>query len=216
MLQKAICLMLMCTMLGGLKAQPGVFKPGDLLFQDLNCGPLCDAIEAVTEGVHGLDFSHVGWVVQVKDSLKVLEAIGSQVQLTRLEDFLKRSQTRDGKPLVVGMRFKKQYTAKIPTWQQKALKLVGKPYDQAFLPHNDSIYCAEVFTETCWQNGKPIFPLQPMTFKDPKTFTYFPAWVAYYQELQQPIPEQILGLNPGAISRSSALYLFYRFGKKVK
>ena len=33
-------------------------KEGDLLFQDLNCGELCDAIETVTQGVDGKDFSH--------------------------------------------------------------------------------------------------------------------------------------------------------------
>mgnify|MGYP003338349778 CR=1 FL=1 len=52
---------------------------GDLLFQDLDCGPLCDAIEAVTEGAEGRDFSHCAMVVQVGDSLKVVEAIGSEV-----------------------------------------------------------------------------------------------------------------------------------------
>ncbi|MHC4724324.1 MAG: hypothetical protein ACYS9V_08765 [Planctomycetota bacterium] len=35
-------------------------KEGDLLFQDLDCGPLCDAIEKVTTGYQGSNFSHVG------------------------------------------------------------------------------------------------------------------------------------------------------------
>ena len=51
-------------------------REGDLLFQNLNCGALCDAIETVTEGVDGKDFSHCGIVVELNDSLKVIEAIG--------------------------------------------------------------------------------------------------------------------------------------------
>ena len=39
-------------------------QDGDLLFQDLNCGELCNAIEAVTEGVNGKDFSHCAIVVK--------------------------------------------------------------------------------------------------------------------------------------------------------
>ena len=33
-------------------------QDGDLLFQNLNCDNLYEAIEAVTEGVNGQDFSH--------------------------------------------------------------------------------------------------------------------------------------------------------------
>ena len=63
-------------------------KAGDLLFQDLNCGPLCDAIEAVTEGENGRDFSHCAMVISINDSLKVIEAIGQQVQINSLEERL--------------------------------------------------------------------------------------------------------------------------------
>ncbi len=65
-------------------------QEGDLLFQDLNCGELCDAIEAVTEGVNGKDFSHCAMVVKINDSLKVVEAIGDQVQVNTLHDFFPR------------------------------------------------------------------------------------------------------------------------------
>ena len=49
-------------------------REGDLLFQNLNCGELCEAIEAVTTGVDGKDFSHCALVVKINDSLKVIEA----------------------------------------------------------------------------------------------------------------------------------------------
>ena len=50
-------------------------KEGDLLFQDLDSSPLCDAIELVTPGYNGANFSHIGFIVANKGKLKVLEAI---------------------------------------------------------------------------------------------------------------------------------------------
>ncbi len=41
-----------------------------------------------------------------------------------------------------------------------------------------------------------------MTFKDPKTKTYFPAWVNYYKQINKTIPEGQPGINPGLISLS--------------
>jgi len=38
-------------------------QEGDLLFQDLDSSPLCNAIELVTPGYNGANFSHIGLVV---------------------------------------------------------------------------------------------------------------------------------------------------------
>jgi len=54
---------------------------GDLLFQDLDSSPLCDAIEMVTPGYQEADLSHVGLIVRDKGELKVLEAIPPHVKL---------------------------------------------------------------------------------------------------------------------------------------
>eukprot|EP00121_Abeoforma_whisleri_P005710 Awhi_evm1s5180 len=40
-------------------------QPGDLLFQDLDCVELCDAITSVTFGYENTQVSHVGMVVFV-------------------------------------------------------------------------------------------------------------------------------------------------------
>jgi hypothetical protein len=82
-------------------------QEGDLLFQDLNCGELCDAIEAVTEGVNGKDFSHCAMVVKINDSLKVVEAIGDKVQVNTLKDFFARSgDTASIQNITVGRVFR--------------------------------------------------------------------------------------------------------------
>ncbi len=181
------------------------FKEGDILFQDLDCGALCDAIEKVTEGVDGRDFSHCGVVVKEgEDSLVVIEAIGSAVVITPLEEFLQRSGDKDSLTnILIGRpRLNVDVISAITFLRAK----VGQPYDDAFLPNNDKYYCSELIADAYRdKNGDRIFIDAPMTFKDPETGSFFPAWEEYYLELGVPIPEGVLGINPGLISRSSSL-----------
>lgn len=181
--------------------KPETLKEGDLLFQDLDCGPMCTAIETVTEGVDGRDFSHCAMVVKVDDTLKVIEAIGDGVQITRLSSFVQRSNK------ILAARLKKTNRAFISRAVAYSKSLLGKPYDEVFQLHNDRYYCSELLYESfkMANDGKPFFALAPMTFMSPKTKTYYPVWVDYYHDLNCPIPEGKPGLNPGSISRSKRL-----------
>lgn len=190
------------------------FKAGDLLFQDLKCGPLCDAIDAVTKGYQGKDFSHVGIVVNYQNQLGVIEAIGNKVQFTSLNIFLGRSFDATGKPLVVAARLKKKYTQSIAKACELAIASLGTPYDDRFLPNNDSLYCSELIYAVYLDNAhaKPLFKLAPMTYKQPGRKAFFPAWEQYYANLKSPIPEGKMGLNPGLISRSGKIKIIYQYG----
>lgn len=173
---------------------------GDLFFQDLDCGPLCDAIEAVTHGVNGQDFSHVGLVVRTGDSLAVIEAIGVDVHLTSLQDFHARS------PKVHHGRVKAVHRTLAERAADTALTFLGKPYDDAFLPGPDSLYCSELIALAYERaNGGRVFEYSPMTFRDPSTGGSFPAWVDHYSALGLSIPEGIEGCNPAGLSRSRLL-----------
>lgn len=180
---------------------------GDLLFQNLNCGPLCDAIEAVTEGVDDKDFSHIGLVVRIHDSLRVLEAIGSEVQATPVNVFFARSgDTGTVRNITLG-RLKKAYQPLIPEAVSFAQSQIGKAYDDDYLMNNGKWYCSELIYEAFKKanKGQEIFLLKPMTFKDPKTGIFFPAWVDYYKNLGIDIPEGKPGINPGLMSQSANL-----------
>ena len=205
MLQRLGILLLLCVLLTGCGAPSNEsgLKAGDLLFQDLDCGPMCDAIEAVTEGAQGKDFSHCAMVVKVQDSLEVLEAMGKGVVLTSLKDFKARS------PKILVGRLKNGDEAFLNRACAYGLSLQGKPYDDVFLLNNDRYYCSELLYESfkVANHGKPIFSLAPMTFMDPATKAYYPVWVDYYHDLKCPIPEGKPGLNPGSISRSPVLEL---------
>lgn len=176
-------------------------ETGDLLFQSMNCGPLCEAINEVTEGYKGNDFSHMGLVYIKNDSTFVLEASGNSVRLTSLELF--KSYTNA--PMYVG-RLKRKYRKYIPEAISFSLKQLGTPYDDAYLYDNGSYYCSELIYDAFLNAyGTSFFELQPMTFKSPKTGAFFPVWVAYYAKLNMEIPEGKLGCNPGGISTSKKL-----------
>lgn len=200
-----------------LHAQPAEdfrFIDGDLLFQDLDCGPICEAIETVTRGVDGRDLSHVGIVYTRHDSIFVIEATGSKgVCITPLQDFLDRSRDSSGRPKVIAGRVKKKYRKLIPAALRFAQAQEGLPYDAAFAADNGKYYCSELVYDAYKHanDGKPFFPLQPMTFNDPATGRIFPAWQTYYEKLGAPVPEGEPGCNPGGLSRSRHIKIVQRF-----
>lgn len=179
-------------------------REGDLLFQDLDCGPLCDAIEAVTDGAGGRDFSHLGLVCRQGNRWMVVEAIGDSVQCTPVADFCRRCRPDQ----LLHARVKPQWENVAHEAVRFALAQRGAPYDDPFLPDNGRWYCSELVYEAFkWGNqNQPFFQLFPMTFKDPATGQFFSAWQTYYKALNIPIPEGLPGCNPGGISRSDKLY----------
>jgi len=177
-------------------------QDGDLIFQDMDCGPLCDAIEAVTEGYNEADFSHMGVVYHRNDTIYIIEAAGSAVRLTSLEKF----KNNTSKPMLVG-RLKPQFKDLAKNAIGFSMLQMGVPYDDEYVYNNGSYYCSElVYDAFMFANGgKPFFELQPMTYKQPGTDSFFPAWVDYYRSINKNIPEGQPGCNPGGISLSDKI-----------
>jgi hypothetical protein len=181
--------------------QKSNLKPGDILFQKMNCGDLCEAIHAVTEGYDGYDFSHLGLVLIENDSVYIIEAAGNAVRKVTLEQFSKNTQST----MFIG-RVKSKYKKLIPQVISFSKQQIGLPYDDDYLYDNGKYYCSELIYDAFFKAyGKPFFELQPMTFKQPETNEFFPAWVDYYQSLKIEIPEGKLGCNPGGISTSDKI-----------
>jgi hypothetical protein len=190
-------------------------QPGDLLFQNLNCGPLCDAIEKVTTGYQGANFSHIGIIERDKSgNFVVIEAVSSGVEVTPLQTFLDRSSDVRGQTKVMVGRLKMPYRHLIRSALKEALSLKGKPYDKVFAINNKAYYCSELIYEVFLRanDNKPVFVLRPMTFKDPDTGEILSTWKEYFSELGVSIPEGRPGINPGGISRSSVLSIIYAYG----
>jgi hypothetical protein len=197
------------------KGKGFALQEGDLLFQDLDCGPLCDAIEKVTTGYRGAGFSHVGIAAKDADgSFVVIESSSSGVTSTPLQTFLNSSLDTQGRPKVVVGRLKPVFRRLIPLAIKEAVALKGNPYDRVFAINNDSFYCSELIYEIFLRanNDRPVFALQPMTFKDLDTGTTLPAWEQYFSELGVSVPEGEPGINPGGISCSPVLSIIYSYG----
>jgi hypothetical protein len=219
--KKPVVLLVICLLAAGCrqdiscKNSAFTLQEGDLLFQDLDCGPLCDAIEKVTTGYNGAKFTHVGIVAKdSNDSFVVIEAVSSGVRATPLKDFLNKSFDTDNRPKVAVGRLKPAFARLIPSAIKNASALKGKPYDKGFVINNDAYYCSELVYEAFLRanDNKPVFTLQPMTFKDPDTGVIFPPWQEYFARLNIPVPQGRPGINPGGISRSPVLNIVYLYG----
>ena len=82
----------------------------------------------------------------------------------------------------------------------RAKKLVGKPYDNAFLPDNDAYYCSELIQVAFGD----IFPTKPMNWRDDEG-NLPEYWIKHFEELGIPVPEGLPGTNPTDMSRSPLL-----------
>ena len=82
----------------------------------------------------------------------------------------------------------------------RATNLVGKPYDDAFLPDNDAYYCSELIQVAFGD----LFESKPMNWRDADG--QLPEyWVKHFEKLGAPVPEGVPGTNPTDMSRSPLL-----------
>ena len=178
-------------------AQTTPIKNGDLLFIDVKCGAMCDAINAVTEGFEGKDFNHVGMVYSENNQdFYVYEAISKGVVKTPLNDFLKRTDD-----VYKGM-IKEPFQHLIPLAAAFCEEQLGVPYDDDFLYDNGKYYCSELLYDAFLyaNDNQPFFQLFPMTYKEPDSDEFFPVWVEHFQQQGIEIPEGLPGCNPGGMS----------------
>ena len=199
---------------------------GDILFQDLDSSPLCDAIEIVTPGYNNNNFSHIGIIVELgdpncinpnyiyEDNIRVLEAIPNKVTTTRLDSFLNRSIDSNKKPKVIVGRLKKRYQYSILDAVKFLKNKIGIEYDDYFIKDNNKYYCSELIYEAFEKDS--VFRLYPMTFIDPITNNTMNLWQEYYNELETKIPEGEPGINPGIMSISENIKIVHKYGEPSK
>lgn len=195
------------------KKENFILHEGDLLFQDLDSSPLCEAIEQVTFGIDSLNFSHIGIITIIDQKHYVLEAFSNGVDTVSLDIFLNRSLNAENNPKVVVGRLKNEYKTLIPQAINFGIKLIGKNYDEEFIIDNDKFYCSELIYEIFYfaNSNQDFFYLNPMTYK--VKGTTLPIWEEYFENLNTTIPEGELGINPGAISLSEKISIIYSYQK---
>ncbi|MEG0789458.1 MAG: YiiX/YebB-like N1pC/P60 family cysteine hydrolase [Alistipes sp.] len=185
-------------------------ETGDLLFQVNKSSNLANAITAVTSSRDNLNFSHVAIVVVEKNNCYALEAASEEgVRLTPLSDFLRSSAKIEGRPAVMVARLRAN--APIRAAVERAKEYLNQPYDWSYLPHNGKMYCSELVYESYRDSlGNPLFTARPMTFRNAHGETAA-FWVAHFASLGEPIPEGVMGTNPGDLSKEPTLEVVYRY-----
>jgi len=183
---------------------PQNLNTGDLIFLDLNCGKLCDAIEDATLeqfSVPGPRLSHVGIIsVDPKNkSVSVIEAWpDGGVKKTPLTRVLKRVSDKEDQPggYIIG-RTKESYRSFAKQAAQRAMQYIGRPYDDLFFMDSQKLYCSELVYDA-WKGlptKEPIFKTRPMFFGDPIS-TSFVVWEQYYESYGISPPTGEMGISP--------------------
>ena len=186
---KRILLPFILLLAGALQAQEKCMCPGDLLFY------------ADTEGMGAAvkestgHYTHVALVVEVGDTVWIIDAthrngVSRCPLLQRPESSVKLY------PDVYRLTVPFDTAAVIA----RATALIGKPYDDAFLPDNDAYYCSELIQEAF----DTLFPSKPMNWRDAKG--KLPKyWKKHFKKLKMKVPEGVPGTNPTDLSRSPLL-----------
>ncbi len=170
-----------------LHAQWNHLQSGDLLFVSDTTG-MGQAVKASTG-----NYTHVAMVERAGDSLFVIDATQKRGVARRPIE-----KTFANKMPVEIYRLKTPFdTAAVI---DRAKSLIGKPYDNAFLPDNDAYYCSE-FIQAAFGD---LFESKPMNWRD-KEGNLPEYWQKHFKELGIPVPEGVPGTNPTDMSRSPLL-----------
>jgi len=188
-------------------------QPGDLFFQDIRCGAMCDAIKESTYGYNEIPLSHIAMVVDDHD---IIEAIGLDVHKISIKKFLARSLDSEKNPLVIVGRLGdgsliSQAIANSESW-------LGLAYNTDFDYKNNyqKFYCSQLIYDAfrLANNNSEFFGTINMTFK--VSGEILEDWVRYFEMISRPIPEGKLGTNPAQISKSDKINIIYSYSNEMK
>lgn len=170
-----------------------VLQEGDLLFC---CPDEPNAITDVTQGTKGLSIDHVAVVHRIggdNGPLYVIEAKKPAVCLTPIDTFWCENPHALLGRVNCDMDIHKSV--------RRCLMMVGKPYDDLYLPGDSAIYCSELVQLSYVDSqGNLIFEPVPMSFHD-ATGQVTDYWIKFYAERGMTVPEGAPGTNPGEMSR---------------
>lgn len=172
-------------------------RPCDLLFFRDTAG-MGSAVQESTG-----EYTHVAIVETIGDSVWVIDATPSRGVSRHTIDF----PPKDGiSPDIYRLE---HIGIDIQSTLERARSLIGRPYDNAFMPGTKALYCSELIYE-CYlrdysdKKGEHIFKANPMNWRDANG--QIPQyWIDHFGKLGIPVPEGVSGTNPTDMSKSPFL-----------
>lgn len=174
---------------------------GDLLFVVSSDEAESAAIASATKQDEDITFTHVGIAVNTSGVVEVIDATPSRgVARRALADFIADAPKIGGG---VGVVVKSVSCVSANAVVDRAVKLIGKPYNRYFYPDADGYYCSQLVYE-CYRDEKNcrIFSAVDMNFYD-EAGKLHPHWIELFGD--NPIPQGLPGTNPNALSREPVL-----------
>ncbi len=175
---------------GGVASFMGLLRSGDLLF-------VCDrsgmgrAVQQATGA-----YTHVALVERMGDSVYIIDATPLLGVARRPISSLLDLQVVDAYRLTIPF----DSNAVIA----RAHALLGRSYDNTFLPDNDAYYCSELIQAVFLVEDRPLFESSPMNWRDSKG--RIPRyWRRHFKKMGMSVPERVPGTNPTDMSRSPLL-----------
>ncbi|MFH1263014.1 MAG: YiiX/YebB-like N1pC/P60 family cysteine hydrolase [Pseudomonadota bacterium] len=184
-------------------ASPPAIQSGDLVFLDLGCGKLCDAIADVTKRqfrVKGPSLSHVGILSEEEGRWFLYEAWDG-VQRTPYEKVSARlrklphpeQRRRFGHIRGLSLEDRVRIVG-------VAKRYLGRPYDEAFLRNNGKYYCSELVADVFSKAlpNRRLFSYRPMYFGDPRNprDRAWKIWKDYFKKRGERVPVGKPGVSP--------------------
>ena len=168
-------------------------QEGDLLFCRAESR---NAITDVTCGLNDMPIDHVAIVHRIGGEdglLYVIEAKKPAVCLTPIDTFW---QENPGGVMICRVNADVDISKSV----KRCLNMVGKPYDDLFLPGDSAVYCSELIQLNYVDSqGNLIFEPVPMSFHD-ETGKVTDYWLDFYATRGMAVPEGAPGSNPGELS----------------
>jgi len=182
-------------------------QTGDLLFVAI---PMDYDLNGISGFAHQspdlceLNFIHTA-VLEVDDEgVWVIDAtIKHGVARYPLDTFLTDFTLSDGSaPYFEVMRLKSD--GKVAQYVGHVKDFIGEVYDTCFALDNGMHYCTELIYDAYQENGKPIFKLEPMDFKN-SADTFPDYWIRIFAYLKMDIPQGKIGILPAQMRQSACL-----------
>ena len=189
-------IVLLLTLLSvNVKAQSSncTIKSGDLLFYEDTSG-MGTAVQKSTG-----HYTHVALAERSNDTLWVIDATPRH-GVSR-HPFFKNPSDTTSFPAIYRLTVPFDTASVII----RAKSLIGKPYDNFFLPDNEAYYCSELIYEIFLDgSGNHLFEAKPMNWRD-KEGKLPEYWQKHFEKLNIPVPEGVPGTNPTDLSKSPLL-----------